>query len=402
MKILFLSLMDFDSISQSGIYTDLLREFVKHNHEIYVISPLEKRNSSETHVISEDNLKILKLKVGNIQKTNIIEKGISTLLIESMLVRAIKKYFSDIKFDLVLYVTPPVTFCKAVKYVKKRDKAKSYLILKDIFPQNAVDLGMLSKTGIKGLIYKYFRKKEKMLYSLSDKIGCLSPANVSFLLSNNCIDKKKLHVSPNTIEIKLIEKVNKLEIRKKYNLPLDKLIFIYGGNLGKPQNIPFVVECLKLNQNLDDRFFVVCGTGTEYIKLKEYVGTYKPANVMIINGLPKDEYDRLLSSCDVGLIFLDHRFTIPNFPSRLLAYMEYSMPVIACTDKNTDLGEIIEKNNFGYWCESDDPRKFKVLIDRVCDHDNLDILGKNARKYLEDEYDVKNSYDIIMREIGEK
>lgn len=402
MKILFLSLMDFNSISQSGIYTDLLREFIKHNHKIYAISPQEKRNSSETYIISETNLKILKLKVGNIQKTNVIEKGISTLLIEGMLVRAIKKYFSDIKFDLVLYVTPPVTFGKAVRYVKKRDKAKTYLILKDIFPQNAVDLGMLSKTGIKGLIYRYFRKKEKELYSLSDKIGCLSPANISFLLNNNNIDKKKLHVSPNTIEIKSIKKINKSEIRKEYGLPLDKLIFIYGGNLGKPQDIPFVIECLKLNQNLDDRFFVICGTGTEYINLKKYVDTYKPKNVMIINGLPKDEYDKLLSSCDIGLIFLDHRFTIPNFPSRLLAYMEYSMPVVACTDKNTDLGEIIEKNNFGYWCESDDPKKFKSLIDRVCKQNNLDIIGKNARKYLEDEYDVKNSYDIIMRELGER
>ena len=96
---------------------------------------------------------ILKLKIGNTQKTNIIEKGISTILIEGQLIRAIKKYFSDIKFDLVLYATPPVTIAGTVRYIKKRDGALSYLMLKDIFPQNAVDLKMLKK---KGMLYAFF------------------------------------------------------------------------------------------------------------------------------------------------------------------------------------------------------------------------------------------------------
>ena len=62
-----------------------------------------------------------------------------------------------------MYSTPPITFCRAVDYVKKRDNAQTYLLLKDIFPQNAVDIGMMSKQGIKGILYKFFREKEKRL-----------------------------------------------------------------------------------------------------------------------------------------------------------------------------------------------------------------------------------------------
>lgn len=171
MNVLFLSLIDFESFSDRNIYSDLLREFIKNGHNVFSISPVERRIGRETYMIQEGSSCILRLKIGNIQKVNPIEKGISTILIEPLFINGIKKYFSNVRFDLVLYATPPITFAKVIKFIKKRDRAKSYLMLKDIFPQNSLDLGMLSASGIKGLIYRYFRRKEKALYFLSDTIG---------------------------------------------------------------------------------------------------------------------------------------------------------------------------------------------------------------------------------------
>ena len=86
-----------------------------------------------------------------------------------------------------------------VRYLKnKNPKAISYLQLKDIFPQNAVDMGMF---GEKGVFNWYFRNKEKALYKASDFIGCMSPANVKFVLEHNPeIDAKRVEVAPNSIE----------------------------------------------------------------------------------------------------------------------------------------------------------------------------------------------------------
>ena len=181
MNILFLTLNTFSSIDEKGIYTDLLKEFTRNNHKLFIVTPVEKRKNQETALIQEKNATILKLKIGNIQKTNLIEKGISTLMLESKFKSGIQKYFNDVKFDLVLYSTPPITLQKSVEYIKQRDNAKTYLLLKDIFPQNAVDLGMLKISGIKSLLYKYFRSKEERLYKISDYIGCMSNANVEFL-----------------------------------------------------------------------------------------------------------------------------------------------------------------------------------------------------------------------------
>lgn len=395
MKILFLSLIEFESIKERNIYTDLLREFIKNGHQIYAISPAERRRNIETHLVNEDHATILRLKIGNTQKTNIIEKGVSTVMIEPTYKKAIKNYFSDVKFDLVLYSTPPVTLVSAVEYVKKRDNAKTYLMLKDIFPQNAVDIGMMSTTGIKGLLYRHFRRQEKKLYSISDQIGCMSQANVDYVLKHNPeLDPKIVKVCPNSIDVidKSVDAETRKQIREKYGIPLDKKVFVYGGNLGKPQGIPFLIECLRKCQDIDDAFFLIVGDGTEYRLLENYVKTEKPKNVKLMKRLPKEDYDTMVGACDVGLLFLDHRFTIPNFPSRLLAYMQAKLPILAVTDQNTDIGRIIEDGEFGWWCESNDSSRVKEIVDSITCSKKL---KENAYKVLNQCFSVRRSYEII-------
>ena len=115
---------------------------------------------------------------------------------------------------------------------------------------------------------------------------------------------------------------------------------------------------------------------------------------MLISGLPKDEYESFVGCCDVGLIFLDHRFTIPNFPSRLLSYMQNGMPVLACTDPNTDIGKVITEGKFGWWCESDTPEHFTETIEIALKSD-LENLGENGLKYLKENYTVEKGCEII-------
>lgn len=399
MNVLFLTLLDFSTIEEKGIYTDLIREFVKNGHKMFIISPTEKRNSKPTKLFDNNNIQILKLQIGNMQKTNLIEKGISTLTLESKFVMGIKRYFNDVKFDLVLYSTPPITLQKAVEFVKQRDNAKTYLLLKDIFPQNAVDLGMLNSSGIKSLIYKYFKNKEDRLYKISDYVGCMSKANVDYLLKHNpSIPTEIVEVCPNSIEpIEInISAHEKKQIREKYNIPIDKTVFIYGGNLGKPQGVDFLIDCIRANEGNQQSYFLIVGSGTEYGKLKSFFEKEKPENSNLLSQLPKSDYEVLANTCDVGLIFLDKKFTIPNFPSRMLSYMQASIPVLAATDINTDIGQVIENGNFGYWCESSNVEKFNQCLIQLCNKKIRNQMGVNSRKYLEDNYSSKHSYEIII------
>jgi glycosyltransferase involved in cell wall biosynthesis len=397
MNILFLTLLDFTSLEEHNIYTDLLSEFVRHGHSLFVISPVERRSGKKTQLLSDNGVTILKLRIGNMQKTNVIEKGISTLLVEHIFIRGIRQYFSDVRFDLVMYSTPPITFCNAIRYVKKRDGAKTYLLLKDIFPQNAVDLGMMRTEGIGGLLYRFFREKEKKLYAVSDRIGCMSQANVDYVLCHNPqVPASAVEICPNSISIidRSVDIDRREAIRKKYGIPLDKKVFVYGGNLGKPQGVDFIIRCLREQSAAWDAYFLIVGDGTEYGKLESFLHSSSLSNVMLMRRLPKEDYDTLVGACDVGLIFLDYRFTIPNFPSRLLSYMQAKLPVLACVDAHTDVGDVIEQGGFGWQCRSNDAAAFSALVRRIAG-ENLEEYGARAWEYLAEHYDVAQGYERI-------
>ena len=404
MNIIFLTLVRISDIEERGIYQDLMRKFRDEGHQVYVVTAAERRLGQETSLVDSHGVKILNVKTLNVQKTNIVEKGIGTLLIESQFKSAIKKYLGGISFDLITYSTPPITFTNVVKYLKRKNpKAISYLQLKDIFPQNAVDIGMF---GEKSIFNWYFRNKEKALYKASDFIGCMSPANVDFVLKHNPeISIERVEVAPNSIELREENEVlddpeqktaANYYIRKKYDIPLDKPIFIYGGNLGKPQGIDYLVKCLDANKKRTDCYFVVVGSGTHYNLISEWYKENKDCNVKLMQSLPKSDYDLLVKSCDVGLIFLDHRFTIPNYPSRLLSYLENKMPVLCATDMNTDIGRIAEENGYGFWCESVKSEDFTALVNQVLAA-NLVEMGEKGYSFMKNNYLVEHTYNAIMK-----
>lgn len=443
MKIIFLTMVSLPSLSDRGIYTDLLRHFKEKGHKISIVFPRERRQGKETEFYEEESTKFLAVQTLNLQKSSVKEKGIGQVLVDGQFKRAIIEYWPKERFDLILYSTPPITLIKTIEYVKKENPgAKTYLLLKDIFPQNAVDIGMLQSMPVQGSmfkvqswvsfgkyqLYKMFRRKEKRLYALSDYIGCMSPANVRYVIEHNPeVDPAKVEVAPNSIEAPcppkgenfeneseddkvLRENNERYHIRKKYNLPLDKPVFIYGGNLGKPQGIPFLVECLEANAHRDDCHFVVVGNGTEFPRLKEWYGSLREKSqknlnqnlsITLMEGLPKEDYDQLVRSCDVGLIFLDHRFTIPNYPSRLLSYLENKMPVLCATDPNTDMGRIAEENGYGFWCESNSVASFTAQLNRMLSSD-ISAMGQNGFNYLCNNYLVSNTYETIVKHVYQK
>lgn len=396
MRILFLSIYDIEDSNSGYIYADLIKEFAKHNHKVYAATVTENKNSDS--FIDTNGVHIVRVKSGKIQKTGKIRKVLNLWRLDGKVIRAIRKAAKGVRFDLVITMVSNLSLYKTAKYFKRKHNASVYMALKDIFPQNAVDIGMLSKRGVKGIIYRFFRKKEQRLYAISDKIGCMSQANGDYILKHNpTIPADKVEVCPNCIEpidVSLNEEEKTL-MRNKYGIPLDKKVFVYGGNLGKPQGISFLIDCLRSQKENSEVFFLIVGNGTEYKKLAEYYETEKPTHVKVMPSLPRDDYDRMIAACDVGMIFLDYRFTIPNFPSRLLSYMQAGLPIFACTDVNTDIGKVITDGGFGWWCESNDVTAFAKGIERAMVAD-CTAMGKQAQQYLAQEYSTAKGYEIIM------
>jgi glycosyltransferase involved in cell wall biosynthesis len=394
MDILFLMISFPDIKKSTNLYADLAIEFHKNGHNVWVATLLEKKYGEESYLEEVNGLKILHIRAGDWFNTNsIIKKGITTITIANYFKNALNKYFNDIKYDLVIYPTPPITFAPVVKYIKNRDQCRSYLILRDIFPQNVRDLGLMNN----GLLFSYFRKKEQHLYDISDYIGCMSEGNIKYVLKNNKIDEEKLEILYNWGKDNQTGATNKSNMREKLNLN-GKIIAVFGGNIGLPQELESLLELAKEYQIDKKIVFLLIGKGAQKHRIAEMVKSENISNVIMKDHMPRDEYNSLLSECDIGLINLDRRFTIPNIPSKTVDYFKMGIPILASTDKNTDYKDLlVEKAKAGLWSETGDLESYKRNFERLYQDETLrKQLGQNGREFFEKYLTVEKTYQTIM------
>lgn len=394
MNVLFLMISFPDIKKDSNLYSDLAEEFKNDGHQVYVATLLEKKYNQNTYLEKVKELSILRVRAGDwFNVSSLIIKGVTTLTIANYFKKALAKYFNNIKFDLVIYPTPPITFAPVVKYIKQRDKCKAYLILRDIFPQNIRDLGLLNNQ----LLFNYFRKKEKQLYDISDYIGCMSEGNIKYVLEHNNIDENKLEILYNWGEINYNNKLPTVNYKEKYGLK-DKFVAIFGGNIGLPQELEFLLELAKEFKERNDIVFLIVGKGAQKEKIVNIINSNKLSNVMIKDYIPRNDYRNLLKQCDIGLINLNRKFTIPNMPSKVVDYFNAGIPILASTDKNTDLKQFLQKINAGLWSETGDLKTYKSNFEKLLNDKKLrEELGKNGERFLEENLNVEKAYQIIIK-----
>jgi glycosyltransferase involved in cell wall biosynthesis len=394
-KVIFLGLRVPD-VKTTDLYSDLMFEFLKNGHELLVVAPTYTGKHSQ--IVIENGIKVLRVPTLNLFGTNKIIKGLSNLLLPILFKRALKKHKVVIDFDLILLPTPPITLVDVGLWIKKKSKGKLYLILRDIFPQNAVDLKMMKSNG---LIHSYFRKKEIKLYRACDSIGCMSPANITYVKKHNpYLSPNKLHLLPNWENLHDDSiTYDEAAIRKQYGLE-NKIVAIFGGNIGLPQKMENIIDLARNCQELKDLVFFIVGDGTEKDKIEKMVRSLNLPNVILKDGIPRNDYNIILSLADIGLISLNEDFTIPNFPSKVNSYYNLKKPVLASLDLNTDFGEIQEEINCGYWSEAGNTVELKKNLLKLYNSKDLRLeLGQNGYNYLVENLDTTKAYEQIMRNI---
>lgn len=398
-KVVFLALSYSDAASRPNLYTDLMGTFHKNGHDVYVVAPALDQNNRVSLTI-EAGVKVLRVPTLKLFGNGLIKKGISNILLPYQYKRALKKSGIDIDFDLIIIPTPPITLISVALWIKKRCKGKLYLILRDIFPQNGVDLGLMSKNG---LPYRYFRKLEIKLYKHSDYIGCMSAENVNYIKRHNpYLDFSKLNLLPNWEELVKEDKDSgkiEMELRKHYGL-LNKTVALYGGNIGMPQQFENIIHLAESVQDLDDLMFLILGWGTEKEKMVELAKTKGLKNVLFLDSVTRIEFSNILRMGDIGLITLNKDFTIPNYPSKVNAYYKFKLPVLAAVDVHTDFGENQEKIGCGLWSVSGDTELFKNnLLKLYKDEELRRNMGEKGYEYMQKNLTPQIAYESILKQV---
>lgn len=391
MNILFFSLGGV----HSSLYGLLAKTFAKRGGQITMINP-----SSDGFCDTEsDNIRQITFKALPVSGGSSLRKGLANLLMPFQCKRIVKKLIKKNRFDIILSSTPPVAFYLPIEYIKKRNpQAKHYLILRDIWPE-AFNLFDFEKHH--PIIYAFFRKQEKRLYATVDIIGCMSEGNIDFVAASNPETQSKLRLLYNWGRAK--EKVETdATIREKYGL-VGKFVLIYGGNMGVPQGLDNVVDLANMVKDKSDVVFLLIGKGTEKERIKRKVQDLHLTNVRILDFLPKEDYESVLQTCDVGLISLNNMLKTPSIPSKTISYWNLRMPILAIVDHATDYGpSIIDKSESGLWAFADQPEQIKNAFEKLyADSDYRKQLGENGMRFLLEKCTVETACDNIIKQLYE-
>ncbi len=402
MNVLFIFPFFPENQATSSLAKDLTSEFSK-QHNIYIATTREKKHGLETELQIYDNIQILRVKTGNLfDDVNKFNKLITTFTMPREILKNIKKYWKDVKFDLIITQTPYTSNELLINGLKSYYHCPALLILFDLFPQNAKDIGLINNS----LIFNFFKYKEKKMLSSFDFIGCMSKGNVDYVKNNyNFIDKNKLFLLPlwGNIGTKP-EKSLKNEIRNKYGFNDNDFVLIFGGNLGKPQKVDNIIELAKSCEDDLEIKFLIIGKGTEANRVKQLIKSQDIKKILFIDYMPREDYESITMSSDLGLVSLDERFTVPNFPSKTIDYLRYGLPILASLDEcaASDYGKLIEEElACGLFCKAGNIDEFKEKLYKIKDDEDFKRkLKSNALKAFENNFSVENAYKQIVEKIN--
>ena len=372
--------------SSSHLMQELAEEYKDKGYGITIFTSYPKYNLAEgtpsiafNEYSEENGIEVIRLKTPTHKKVNFNYRGIAHLLMPFIFFFKGKKYLRNKKIDAIIVYSPPITLALTGNIIKKQHNAKLILNLQDIFPQNAIDLGILSNK----ILIKLFEWIEKATYKVSDIITVHSEGNKKFLTEKKHIPSNKVFVLHNWVDTQAFKEASSSHyFRKKYKLE-DKFIILFAGVTGPAQELDLIIHAANKIKHVNDLCFLIVGDGTKKEHLVQLADSYKLNNVVFKQFVSKEDYPKLVKEVDVGLVCLSSKNKTPVVPGKMATYMSAKVPVLAFLNQESDGHKIIKESECGYSMVSDDYKKASELILKMYNNrNNLKKYGENGYKYV--------------------
>ena len=222
----------------------------------------------------------------------------------------------------------------------RKSRAWRYLILRDIFPEWAVDLGLMRK----GPVYFVFKTIAAFQYSIADVIGVQTGSNLAYLARWEQPPRRRVEVLHNWLAATAGEPCS---IAVGETALAGRKIFAYIGNMGVAQGMDIFMELIGALRHREDIGFLFVGRGSEFARLQAEKNSRELDNVLFFDEIDSAEIPGLLEQCHVGLVALHPDHKTHNIPGKFVSYVQYGLPVLARVNAGTDLQHLIEENEVG-------------------------------------------------------
>ncbi|MEZ8724202.1 glycosyltransferase family 4 protein [Vibrio pomeroyi] len=366
---------------------ELALELIEQRHEVTVITPHFEREQSGFIEDSLDGVSVWRFYSGQIKDVPKVKRAINETLLSFRAWSAIKEKVNTDTFDGVVYYSPSIFFGSLISKLKKRCHCNSYLVLRDFFPQWAIDSGLMRKGSAIG---RYFRFFEALSYRQADTIGVMSEKNLEIFNSNTeqqyptTILRNWANLTPHDLS----DKASSLRELLGLN---DEVIYFYGGNIGHAQDMANLMRLAKNMQCFDKAHFLFLGQGDEVKLVNNLMKEWDLTNCSYLPSVSQYEFKDILAQVDVGLFSLSAQHSAHNFPGKLLGYMVQSLPILGSVNEGNDLMDLVNTSGAGFISVNGDDALFFENAIKV--QNNFELrrqIGAAGYKLLEKEFSVAN------------
>lgn len=344
MRVLLLVDAYLPSIKASArLIDDLASELVCRGHEVVIAAPHEGARTPSRLEQPRPGVTVLHVRTGKLKGAPLPLRALNEWRLSANFWRAGRDYFQRMPCDLIVYYSPSIFFGALVQRLKRLWGCPSFLVLRDIFPQWAVDAGMLRRGSPP---WWFFRRYELLQYRAASVIGVQSPANLRYFEAEGLRGQWAMEVLYNWAETIDPRTVPQTFFRQKLGLGR-KTVFLYAGNIGVAQDMDNLLRLAESLIGEPEVCFLLVGEGSEVARIEARLAARGPANVVLHPAVSQEDYLGLLAEVDVGLICLDRQLKTQNYPGKMLGYMNFSIPILASINPGNDLRDIIVDNDAG-------------------------------------------------------
>ena len=358
--------------SGAVMMSDLADELVNQGHQVSVVVPLTSLKNSVA-LKNHEGIKIFCVRVLSTKDVHFVFRAFAEWLNPYLIWFHLSRFtpFTQNSFDGLAWYSPSIFWSPFIKRAKTFFNCPSYLILRDIFPDWALDLGVIKP----GLQYRFLKGVQGRQYEEANRIGVQSPNNLSIFIREYphleyCCEVLWNWGSPQTEQKKSV-----CSIDLTNSSLAGRTLFLYAGNMGLAQGIDVVLNIAKAIVDRSDIGFVLVGRGSELLRLRDRVKNEKLGNVEIYDEIPSAEMQDLYTQCHVGIVSLDLRHTTHNIPGKFVSYMQAGMPVLAIVNSQNDLLEFIKTYQLGVAFNTHSQQEILAGLDQLL------VVSKNSAEF---------------------
>lgn len=319
---------------------DLGQAFIQEHHQVTIVTP-EPNQTQSIDIQTQEGVLVVRVKCFQTKDVNYIQRTAAEFINPFVIWSHLKSsQIINQKIDGVIWYSPSIFWGPLVKRLKAHFQCKSYLILRDIFPDWARDLGLIKD----GPVFWFLKAVEKFQYQQADRIGVQTPNSLTYFVDQHPNLKDKCEV----LWIWIGESKAKPCSIDLSQTPLKgRSIFVYAGNMGVAQNMDCLIDLASELKDRQDVGFVFVGRGSEVQRLQRRVSDEGLDNTLFFDEIDIDEIPALYAQCKAGILTLDQRHKTHNIPGKLLSYLRSGLPVLAIINPGNDLADMLMEMKVG-------------------------------------------------------